>query len=172
MLSIGALSLRVPVRRPTLISLDLPLTALIGIAGKRKQFLTYTHETIGAKLEWLRSARLIHGDQQITTRHANALFETKGLISLPATSLSPISLLISQVKFINMRTFASYSKHAEVSKQYWLSSHDYKVVVTPNSYHHIMIMMLIILRLDAANEPPPHPRVSWRFESIVNLARV
>jgi hypothetical protein len=34
-------------------------------------------------------------------------------------------------------------------------SHDYKVVRTPNSYHHIIIMKLIILRLDAANKPPP-----------------
>jgi hypothetical protein len=64
-------------------------------------------------------------------------------------------MLISQVKFINMRTIASYSKHAEVSKQYWLSSHDHKVVITPNSYHHIMIMKLIILHLDAANNPSP-----------------
>ncbi len=64
-------------------------------------------------------------------------------------------MLISQVKLINMGRFASYSKHAKVSKQYWLSSHDYKVVITPNSYHHIMIMKLIILRLDAANKPSP-----------------
>jgi hypothetical protein len=42
MSSIDALSLRVPVRHPTLIGLDLPLTALIGIIGKRKQLLTTT----------------------------------------------------------------------------------------------------------------------------------
>jgi hypothetical protein len=54
-----------------------------------------------------------------------------------------------------MRMFATYSKHAEVSKQYWLSSHDYKVVITPNSYHHITIMKLIILYLEAANKPSP-----------------
>jgi hypothetical protein len=66
-------------------------------------------------------------------------------------------MLIGQVKFIIMRTFASYSKHVEVSKQYWLSSHDYKVVITSNSYHHIMIMKLIILRLDVANKPSPMP---------------
>jgi hypothetical protein len=40
-------------------------------------------------------------------------------------------------------------------KQYWLSGHDYEVVITPNSYHHIMIMKLRILRLDAANKPSP-----------------
>jgi uncharacterized protein YxjI len=64
-------------------------------------------------------------------------------------------MLISQVKFINMRMFASYSKHVEVSKQYLLSSHDYKVAITPNNYHHIMIMKLIILRLDVVNKPSP-----------------
>jgi hypothetical protein len=51
MLSIGALSLRIPVRSPTLIGLDIPPTTLIGILGKRKQFLTYTQKTTRAKLE-------------------------------------------------------------------------------------------------------------------------
>jgi hypothetical protein len=51
MSSIGALSLRIPVRSPTLISLDIPLTTLIGIAGKRKQFLICTRKTTRAKLE-------------------------------------------------------------------------------------------------------------------------
>jgi hypothetical protein len=60
--SINALSLRIPVQSPTLIGLDIPLTTLIGITGKRKQFLTCTEETTTAKLERLRSARLIHGD--------------------------------------------------------------------------------------------------------------
>jgi hypothetical protein len=49
--SINALGLRVPVRCPTLISLDLPLTALIGITRKRKQILTCTQEIARAKLE-------------------------------------------------------------------------------------------------------------------------
>jgi hypothetical protein len=49
--SISALSLRILVRSPTLIGLDLPLTTLIGIIGKRKQFLTCTQETTRAKLE-------------------------------------------------------------------------------------------------------------------------
>jgi hypothetical protein len=51
MSSISALSLRIPVRSPTLIDLDFPLTTLIGITEKRKQFLTYTQETTRAKLE-------------------------------------------------------------------------------------------------------------------------
>jgi hypothetical protein len=71
--SIGALSLRIPVQSPTLVGLDFPLTTLIGIAGKRKQFLTCTQKTSRAKLEWLRSARLIQDDQNITSRHAEAL---------------------------------------------------------------------------------------------------
>jgi hypothetical protein len=54
-----------------------------------------------------------------------------------------------------MKVFASYSKHAKLSKQYWLSSDDYKVVITPNSYHHIMITKLIILHLDSVNKPSP-----------------
>jgi hypothetical protein len=49
--SIGTLSLRITVRSPTLISLDFPLTTLVGIAGKKKQFLTCTQKTVRAKLE-------------------------------------------------------------------------------------------------------------------------
>jgi hypothetical protein len=49
--SIGVLSLRIPVRSPTLIGLDFPLTILVGITGKRKQFLTCTQKTVRAKLE-------------------------------------------------------------------------------------------------------------------------
>jgi hypothetical protein len=56
-------------------------------------------------------------------------------------------MLISQVPFINMRRFASYFKHAKVSKQYC-----YNVVNDPYSYHHI-IMKLIILHLNTANKP-------------------
>jgi hypothetical protein len=44
MSSIGALSLRIPVWSPTLIGLNFPLTTLIGIIGKRKQFLTCTQK--------------------------------------------------------------------------------------------------------------------------------
>jgi hypothetical protein len=79
-------------------------------------------------------------------------------------------MLIIQVKLINMRRFAFYSKHVKISKQYWLTSHDYSVVINPYSSHH-NIMKLIILRLDAANKYHSFPRVSQRFESIVNLAR-
>jgi hypothetical protein len=61
---IGILSLRIPVRSPTLVGLDFPLTTLVGIAGKRKQFLTCTQKIARAKLERLRSARLIQGDQK------------------------------------------------------------------------------------------------------------
>jgi hypothetical protein len=60
--SIDALSLRIVVRSPTLIGLDLPLIALIGIAYKRKQILSCAQETTRAKLERLYSARLIHDD--------------------------------------------------------------------------------------------------------------
>jgi hypothetical protein len=41
---IGALSLRFPVQSSTLIGLDFPLTTLIGIVKKRKQFLTCTQK--------------------------------------------------------------------------------------------------------------------------------
>jgi hypothetical protein len=49
--SIDALSLRILVWSPTIIGLDLPLTTLVGIIGKRKQFLTCTQETTRVKLE-------------------------------------------------------------------------------------------------------------------------
>jgi hypothetical protein len=48
---INTLILRIPVWCPTLIGLDLPLTTLIDIAGKMKQFLTCTQKTTRAKLE-------------------------------------------------------------------------------------------------------------------------
>jgi hypothetical protein len=78
MLSIGTLSQGIPVWSPTLIGLDFPLTTLIGIAGKRKQLLTCTQKTTRAKLEQLRSARLIEGDQKVTSRHAEVLTRLKG----------------------------------------------------------------------------------------------
>jgi hypothetical protein len=49
--SISTLSLRIPVRCPTLIGLDLSLTTLINFTGKRKKLLTCTQETTRAKLE-------------------------------------------------------------------------------------------------------------------------
>jgi hypothetical protein len=49
--SIDVLSLRIPIRSSTLIGLNLPLTTLIGITEKRKQFLTCTYETTRTKLE-------------------------------------------------------------------------------------------------------------------------
>jgi hypothetical protein len=55
----------------------LPLTTLVDIAGKRKQFLTCTQKTARAKLERLGSARLIQGDQKITSRHAEVLMKLK-----------------------------------------------------------------------------------------------
>jgi hypothetical protein len=48
--SIGALSLMILVWSPTLIGLDFPLTTLINIASKRKQFLTCTQKRVRAKL--------------------------------------------------------------------------------------------------------------------------
>jgi hypothetical protein len=84
MSSVSALSLRIPVWCPTLIGLDLPLATLIGITEKRKQLLTCTQETTKEKLERLCSARLNHGDQRTTTRHAMALSKAKGLIILVA----------------------------------------------------------------------------------------
>jgi hypothetical protein len=92
--SISDVSLRIPVRNPTLIGLDFPLTTLISIIRKRKQFLTWTQETTSAKLEQLHLARLMHGDQKITTRHAEALNKTNELISLQETRLSTIKHVI------------------------------------------------------------------------------
>jgi hypothetical protein len=81
---ISTLSLRIPVRCPTLVGLDLPLATFVSIARERMKLLTYTQETTRAKLEQLRSARLIPSDQKITTRHAKSLSKDKGLISLLA----------------------------------------------------------------------------------------
>jgi hypothetical protein len=78
MSSISSLSLRIPVQCPTLIGFDLPLTTLISITEMRKKLLACTQDTTRAKLELLRSARLIHGDQKTTTRHAMALSKAKG----------------------------------------------------------------------------------------------
>jgi hypothetical protein len=73
MRSIGALSLKIPVWSPTLIDLDFPLITLVGITGKRKQFLTCTQKTARAKFERLCPVRLIQGDQKVTSRHAEVL---------------------------------------------------------------------------------------------------
>jgi hypothetical protein len=50
MSSIGILSIRIPVQSPTLIGLDFPLTTLIDITGKRKQFLTCTQKNSKSSL--------------------------------------------------------------------------------------------------------------------------
>jgi hypothetical protein len=75
--SISALSLRILVWSPTLIVLVFPLATLIGITGKRKQFLTCTQKIAKVKLQRLRSARHIQGDQNITSRHAEVLTRLK-----------------------------------------------------------------------------------------------
>jgi hypothetical protein len=75
--SIDTLSLRVLVRSPTFLDFDLSLRIFVGVTNKRKQFLTYTQKIARAKLERLRSARLIHGDQKITSRHAETLTRLK-----------------------------------------------------------------------------------------------
>jgi hypothetical protein len=106
MISISVLSLRILVRSPTLIGLDLPLTTLVGITRNRRQSLTYKQETRRAKLERLRSTKLIHDDPKTTTRHAMALNKTNELISLLAPTLSTIKQVISHLRFINMIGFA------------------------------------------------------------------
>jgi hypothetical protein len=141
------------------------------ITEKRKQQLTCTQKTARAKLEWLHTTNLIHDYQKTTMRHAMALRKAKGLISLLHV-LCIFKHVISHHKLINRWRFASWSRRAKVSSQYWLiscmttSSH-----LRPYSYHH-NIRMLIILRLDLVNKHHLFLRVSWRFESIVNLARV
>jgi hypothetical protein len=77
MSSISALSLRIPVQSQTLIGLDFPLTKLVNITEKRKQFLTYTQEKPQVQsFSDYDSARLIQGDQKITVRQAKALYKT------------------------------------------------------------------------------------------------
>jgi hypothetical protein len=82
--SIGALRLRIPVRHPTLINLDLPQTSLVGFTGQRKRLLTCTQETTRAKIERLCLARPIQHDPKVTIRHAKALGKAKVLMSLLA----------------------------------------------------------------------------------------
>jgi hypothetical protein len=69
------LCLWLPVGNPALISLFLPLIALIGITGRRRrEILTCTQDKITrAKLERLCSARLIRHDPKATnSRHAKS----------------------------------------------------------------------------------------------------
>jgi hypothetical protein len=49
--SIGILSMGILVRSPTLVGLVFPLTTLVDITGKTKQFLTCTQKIARAKLE-------------------------------------------------------------------------------------------------------------------------
>jgi hypothetical protein len=97
MSSINALSLRIPVWSPTLITLDFPLTILVGFTEKRKQFLTCTQKTTRAKLEQLRSTRLIQGDQKVTTRHAKAINKT--------TNSSLLASRLSTIKHVNLSSY-------------------------------------------------------------------
>jgi hypothetical protein len=63
----------VPVGNPTLLGLDLPLTALVGVTERRRKIITCTqiNKIIRAKLKRLRSARLIRRDPKATnSRHA------------------------------------------------------------------------------------------------------
>jgi hypothetical protein len=64
--------MRVPVGNPALLGLDLPLTTLIVIVGRRKNLTcTQINKTTRAKLERLRYARLIRHDLNATVaRHA------------------------------------------------------------------------------------------------------
>jgi hypothetical protein len=65
--------LLVTVGNPAPLGLDLPLTALIGVAGRRRKILTCTQikKIIRAKLERLCSARLIRRDPKaMNSRHA------------------------------------------------------------------------------------------------------
>jgi hypothetical protein len=71
-----------PTRRPMFLGFDRPLASLVRIAGKRKKHLTCTQDTTIAKLEQLRSTRLILHVQTVMTRHAKALSKVKGHISL------------------------------------------------------------------------------------------
>jgi hypothetical protein len=71
--SISTVSLKVPVQSPTIIDLDFPLITLIGLTDKRKQFLTCTQKIVRAKLERLRSTRVIQREQKITSRNAEVL---------------------------------------------------------------------------------------------------
>jgi hypothetical protein len=73
------LHLRVPEGNPILIGLDLPLTALIGVAKRNRKILTCTQmkqKPQKQKLERLRSTRLIRHDPKATnSRHAKASSE-------------------------------------------------------------------------------------------------
>jgi hypothetical protein len=73
------LHLRVLVGNPALVGLDLPLTALVGIAERKRKILTYTQmkqKPQKQKLERLRSTRLIRRDPKATnSRHAKASSE-------------------------------------------------------------------------------------------------
>jgi hypothetical protein len=65
--------MRVPVGNPALLGLDLPLTTLISVTGRRRKNLTCTqiNKTTRAKLKRLHSARLIRHDPKATiSRHA------------------------------------------------------------------------------------------------------
>jgi hypothetical protein len=64
-------------------------------------------------------------------------------------------MLISQVLLINMRRFASYSNTCkDIQAILIIINHNYNVIIDPYSYHHI-IMQLIILRLNTANNISP-----------------
>jgi hypothetical protein len=67
--------LRVPVGNSALLGLDLPLTALVSVARRRRKILTCTqiNKTTRAKLERLHLARLIRRDPKATNSRPGKL---------------------------------------------------------------------------------------------------
>jgi hypothetical protein len=80
-------------------------------------------------------------------------------------------MLISQVLLVNMRRFASYSKHAKVSAILININHDYNVVIDPYIYHHI-IMKLIILRNHCNGQVLPISEGIMETRANLNLSSV
>jgi hypothetical protein len=73
------LHLRVPVGNPALISMDLPLTVLVGVAGRSRKILICTQtkqKSQKQKIEQLRSTRFTRHDlKAMNSRHAKASSE-------------------------------------------------------------------------------------------------
>jgi hypothetical protein len=111
------LHLRLPVRNPSLISLDLPLTALIGVAGRRRKILTCTQLNKNNKSKSL--SDYAQQDLSVTTRRPWILDMLRLQVNQQTHAYYHLQLItfkqvISQVKLINNNNnrLATYAKHA------------------------------------------------------------
>jgi hypothetical protein len=84
-----------------------------------------------------------------------------------------LNMIMSQVMLINRSRLATYANHAIVTHAVYEITfcHDYKIVNAIQVYTIQTITILVFYVWTQRTIFHPYLRISWRFESIVNLTR-